>query len=49
MKEIYPIIDESARDIKVVKKKGRYKSLNPKQKLTLLLIKQLVEKSKDIG
>lgn len=45
MKELYPIIDEATREIKVVKKNGRHKSLNPKQKLTLLLIKQLVGKS----
>lgn len=45
MKNLHPIIDEATRDIKVVKKKGRHKSLNPKQKLTLILIKQLVGKS----
>ena len=45
MKNLYPIIDEATKNIKVVKKKGRHKSLNPKQKLTLLLIKQLVGKS----
>jgi len=42
MKELYPIIDEATKNIKVIKKKGRHKSLNPKQKLTLILIKQLV-------
>jgi len=45
MKNLYPIIDEATKDIKVAKKRGRHKSLNPKQKLTLLLIKQLVGKS----
>ena len=45
MKELYPIIDEATKNIKVVKKKGRHKSLNPRQKLTLILIKQLVGKS----
>ena len=44
-KKLYPIIDEATKDLKVLKKKGRRKSLNPKQKLTLLLIKQLVGKS----
>ena len=45
MKQLYSIIDEATKNIKVVKKKGRHKSLNPKQKLTLILIKQLVGKS----
>jgi transposase len=45
MKNLHPIIDEATKDIKVIKKKGRHKSLNPKQKLTLILIKQLVGKS----
>lgn len=45
MKNLYPIIDEATKDIRIVKKKGRHKSLNPRQKLTLLLIKQLVGKS----
>ena len=45
MKQLYPIIDEATKNIKVIKKKGRHKSLNPKQKLTLILIKQLVGKS----
>jgi len=45
MKALNPIIDEATKDIKIVKKKGRHKSLNPKQKLTLILIKQLIGKS----
>lgn len=45
MKNLYPIIDEATKNIKVIKRRGRHKSLNPKQKLTLILIKQLVGKS----
>jgi transposase len=45
MKQLNPIIDEATKNIKVLKKKGRHKSLSPKQKLTLILIKQLVGKS----
>ena len=45
MKNLYPIIYEATKGIKVTKKAGRHKSLNPRQKLTLILIKQLVGKS----
>lgn len=45
MRNLSPLIEEATTSIKVYKKKGRKSDLTLKQKVTLLLLKELIEKS----
>lgn len=45
MKQLDPLLDQATLDIQRCPKRGDKPKLNPKQKLTLLLIKQMVQKS----